>query len=702
MNIIQRFGVWLSRGVSHIKAAVMPLIPAWARHAFPAITFRSLVQEGYKGNGIVFACISALAFAFPEPQLKVWKETTSGRQWLRLHGLAKLLRRPNPDMGFSRLMLYTIVYLAIGGNCYWYKVRSAAGKVVEIWPLHDGQLSPVPGGDRLIGGYELDTGEKKIPIPAKDVVHFMWMPDPLMPWRGLAPLVAVAREVDMDNEATRYIFSLLKNDAMPRLALIIPESMDTTDPDTRKRLKAEWQQEQGGENRGRVALLEGGMDIKQIALNLKELEMNLLRRVPESRITAAFRVPAIVAGAAIGLENATYNNSREFILFFTERTLVPLWGMLDDQIQFDLLPEFDTDENTVVEFDLNTVLVLAEKSEAKRAWALDALTRGAILLNEFRSVAGLPLDANGNVYLRTMAQVTEPFTPMAGSGMKGLPAPAAAGLLEGKVSSIDKQKAIITALRRERRAAADRMETSLNRFFQSLADRVVHRARKAWDVRLETKADDLPDADDLITPEDSDELEEVLRKHFFEIMFNSWDIYQLNFGGLYQPFDPDDPIVTRILADAGKRVRLIDATTLEQLRYTLRSASTLGWSIDHLVRGDPELGIPGLRQIIEEAYKNRARTIARTELGNAQQQAAVGRYKSAGVERVRVFDNGFDDSAPGCVILGNGNKGTVAPMDWAAKHAIGHPNCVRCFAAEFDEPVDDDVLEQWRAVGDRW
>lgn len=700
MNIIQRFGVWLSRGVSQIKAAAIPLIPAWARYAFSTITFRSLVQEGYRGNGIVFACISALAFAFPEPQIKVWKETPAGRQWLRLHPLAKLLRRPNPDMGFARLMLYTIVYLTIGGNCYWYKVRSASGKVVELWPMHDGQMAPVAGGDRLIGGYELDTGEKKIPIASRDVVHFMWMPDPLTPWRGIAPLVAVAREVDMDNEATRYIFSLLKNDAMPRLALVIPETMDTSDPDTRERLKSEWQQEQGGENRGRVALLDGGMDIKQIALNLKDLEMNLLRRVPESRITAAFRVPAIVAGAAIGLENATYNNSKELVLFFTERTLVPLWGMLDDQIQFDLLPEFDDDESTVVEFDQSTVVALSEKSAASRIWALDALGKGAVTVNEFRSVYALPRDAGGDVYLRTMATVTEPFTPqtLAGSGMKAV---APAGEIEGK-AGLEKQKSVVTALRQERRAAANRMETSLNRYFSTLADRVVSRVRKSWmPIAAEIKGD-IPDADDLITPDDSDELEDILRKHMLEIIQNSWDTIHLTMGGMYQPFDPDDPLVTKILADAGKRVRLIDATTLEQLRYTLQSASTLGWSIDHLVRGDPEMGIPGLRQVIEETYKGRAQSIARTELGNAQQRAAVSRYKEAGVDRVRVFDNGFDDSAPGCVILGNGNKGTVVPLAWADKHALGHPRCVRAFAAELDEPVDEDILAKWQAVGDRW
>src|SRR5262245_22944893 len=141
MNIVDRVRGWFLR--IGLKGMPFNMAPAWARWSFMKPTFKTLTEEGYKGNGLIFACVSALAFAFPEPPMLVWKEEDSGKNPLRNHKLSKLLRRPNPDMGLAELLVFTIVYMAIGGNCYWYKVRNRAGVVVELWPIHDGQITPV-------------------------------------------------------------------------------------------------------------------------------------------------------------------------------------------------------------------------------------------------------------------------------------------------------------------------------------------------------------------------------------------------------------------------------------------------------------------------------------------------------------------------------------------------------------------------------
>jgi len=680
---------------------VISLTPAWARYSFMQPTFRNLVAEGYKGNGAVFACISALAFAFPEPPLLVWEENDAGKTPLREHPLSLLLKRPNPQMGLARLLLFTIVYLALGGNCYWYKVRSRAGRVVELWPLHDGQMQPVAGTTRLIDHYEFDNGSgaKPLIIPVEDVVHFMWMPDPLAPWRGLAPLIAVAREVDTDNEATRYLFSLLKNDAMPRLAITVPENVDMSDTEKRKRLKEEWQQNRGGENRGGVALLEGGLDIKVIAMNLKELEFNMLRFVPEARMCGAFRVPVAVAGVYVGLEKSTYNNQSGQFEFFTDRTLIPLWGAIDDQVQFDLLPEFGGTPSQVVEFDLDKVQVLAERKTVKRQWALDALSRGGATVNEFRSVAGLPRDANGDVYLRGLAMVAEPFVgegrgkkdegrrmkdegdpgASTGSASSWQKAEGGPSTSSGRKAKRKAQEAVIAAQRSARREVAGRMASAVDGYFGGLADRVIHRARKGWTEQaqaVQTKA--LPEADDLLTNGDEDELLELVKRFYTELIQLSWGYWDVALG-VDTVLDLTDPLVTEILAGAGERVKQIQETTLKELRILMQYGNDNGWSIDHLLRGDPENGIPGLRDLIEETYKNRARTIARTELGNAQNTAAVGRYEAAGGKEVFVLDNGLGDDDEPCQVV----NGTVQTLKWAEEHPLEHPNCTRAFAPEF-------------------
>jgi HK97 family phage portal protein len=704
MGVIERVQRWMARGAA--KAAAPPIFPEWMRYSFSTPTFSALAREGYKGNGAVFGCISALAFAFPEPPLLVWQESAGGQTPLKAHALSKLLKRPNPQMGGAELLQYTIVYMAVGGNCYWLKVRSKAGRVVELWPLHDGQITPVPGKTKLIERYDLDTGEGTLtPIAESDIVHHRWMPDPLAPHKGLAPLVAVAREVDTDNEATRYLFALLKNDAMPRLGLVVPPGVELSDEKFR-RLQNQWTDNHADEKRGGVAVLEGGLDIKTIATNLKDLEFNALRRVPEARIAAAFRVPAIIAQLYVGMEKSTYNNSSEARLQFTEDTLVPMWRAVSDEATMDLLPDFAGKDDEVVEFDTGRVIALQTRVKEKRSWALDGLKSGGLMLNEFRSACDLPQDADGDVYLWPLSMVAVPGAIKNPAGRKMHLSPATAKMLSVKERRRD-QAQIIEMQRAERRLVGNRMEVDLDRYFADLADRVVRRARgkglggrdqgsgsgengegsgdqgagsgergSGGRDRGEVK-EGLPTAGKLLSDADSAELGEILKRFTIELIQLSWGTWNAALG-VDAAFDMNDPAVTELLANAGKRIKEISDTTLQAVRELLQHASDNGWSIDHLVRGGD--GVRGLRDVVIETYKGRAQTIARTELGNAQNRAAYNRYLAAGLAKVYVLDDGIGDEDEPCVAANQ----SVHPIAWMAENPLEHPNCTRAFAPEFD------------------
>ena len=230
------------------------------------------------------------------------------------------------------------------------------------------------------------------------------------------------------------------------------------------------------------------------------------------------------------------------------------------------------------------------------------------------------------------------------------------------------------------------MESALGNYFGGLADRVIHRARKGvgsgaggvegggWGA----EGKKLPRTSDLLNADDEEELEELIKRFYIELIQVSWGYWDVALG-VETVLDLSDPLVTEILAGAGTRVKQIQETTLEELRALLKYGNDNGWSIDHLARGDPENGIPGLRDLIEETYKDRARTIARTELGNAQNTAAVGRFGAAGVEKVFVMDNGLDDDDEPCKEV----NGTVQTLKWAREHPLQHPNCTRAFAPEF-------------------
>ncbi len=381
------------------KAAEIRFQPDWLRAPTMELSFGNLVREGYRKNSAVYSCIRAHAQAFPEPPLVVKRKTGRGQDIVDGHPMVQLLERPNPFMGQGEFWAFVVTWMAVGGNCYVWKRRNVAGQAMELWPLHDGLIRPRLDASNWISGYVADAGDgNKVAVPIEDIVHLRWAPDPLTPQSGIGPVVAVAREVDTDNEAARYIHALLKNDAVPRTLVTVRNGLTDS---AFKRLKSQFREQYGGSRRGDVMVLEGQeMSIDRLGLNLNELADAALRRVPETRISGAFEVPAILAGLGSGLESATYSNAGQLREYFTETTLIPRWRSVASQFQVQLLPEFGAADGLVVEFDLSQVRALAGDEDAKWTRWRGAWTDGIATLNETRVALGMEPTKFGDVFLR--------------------------------------------------------------------------------------------------------------------------------------------------------------------------------------------------------------------------------------------------------------------------------------------------------------
>lgn len=693
MNILTRIKRFFTKAAKYTVA----FTPDWIKVAWMELTFQSLVKNGYKASSAVSACVRALAMSFPEPELQVLVENASGEKVPQpSHPLRKLLRKPNPDMGEAEFMAFAVTYAAIGGNCYIWKERNASGKVIALWPFHDGQMEPVPGESTLEGlvkEYRYDPGDgRKIIIPKNDVIQWKWMIDPDQPWRGIGAVALAARDTDSDTESSRYIYALLKNDAIPRVVITLTEGEELT-PETSARLRASWHERYGGENRSEIAFLEAGMKVEKLGMNLTELAYETLKNIPESRICAAFGVPPVIAGLYVGLKRSDYGDGQAR-RSFTETTLAALWRSFESEMENGLAPEFDA--NVSLKFDLNSVRALQENVSELWARIDRAVTNGYIKRSEARQALGYNVEDYDEVYREVLsAQWVKPEDSLAireaanaasiaasESSAAGQPDPnqpnsnpstsGGAGNEEEQASrALAETKMLVygRTMQRIRKTVAVSMAKDLDDYFARLADRVISRAAKAWEG-AEVKA--LPQPEDLLTPKDDAELVKIIKRWYAAIAELSWETINLSLG-VTVAFDLTDPSVSAALSKAGNNVIMISRTTREALREALVYGNEHGWSIQQLVRGDENQ--PGIRQIVEQTYKNRATTIARTELGNAQNSVAIDRYGGAGVAEVRVLDNGDDDDDEPCQIL----NGTTQTLAWAREHPLEHPNCTRAF-----------------------
>jgi HK97 family phage portal protein len=680
------------------KGMTWSYTPTWVSRSILNAAFHSLVSQGYARNAAYFACIETHAFTFPEPPLLVWDSDDDSAKPIPNHPLRRLLARPNIDQGEAEFLATAITWMAIGGNCYLHKLRNSRGQVVGLRPYHDGVMRPEPAGDDAeswIARYRfrLANGEEE-PVPREDVIHLKWPSvDPSAPWRAQAPILAAAREVDADNEATRYLGALLQNDAIPR-TVITQSPQQALTPDEVRRMRAEYQQLHGGDRRGGVAILEAGASIQRLGLNMSELDFSALHDIPEQRICAVLRVPSSVAGLG---DDPTYSNSEEAWNRFTRDTRVPLWRAVASEIEADLAADFGG--NIAVRFDLRRVAALQEDEGARATRVVSGFTAGLLGFRESRALLGVAeLPDAGDLFVSQLARELVPFAQLAAAPIPApqdtitvLPAPPRPQLTAPADDAPDDEPSetakarrqteakasglrVARALQRARREVAARMERRVERYFDELAERVVSRAEDAGKAQQK----ELPALAQLLLPGDETELGGIFRVFTLEILRASWELWNQALD-IELAFDESDPAVVASLAQAGDRISGIAQTTRDAVRDLLQFGAGEGWSIDQLVRGTDER--PGLRDLVAQTYQGRARTIARTELGTAQQTAAAARYEAAGVRRVLVLDNGVEDSDPRCTEL----NGTTQTLEWAQANPLQHPNCLRSFAPSFDD-----------------
>jgi HK97 family phage portal protein len=435
----------------------LSLVPVYLSNLLWLInqTFRELTERGYRGNAAVYACLRLLCSSVPEPPLIAYLRRPDGEPGDPLpwnHALRQLIRNPNPLMTEYEFWEMVTLHTGIVGRSTWWKERDNAGRLIAHWPLRPDRVGPIYGsqadadasGDSadgvLVGWSYLVPGTSSyIPIPRRDVLVFNF-PDPMGESggivEGLGPLQVLASEIGADNEATRYVGSLLANDARPGTVLEVQGTV--TSQDDANLIKAAYTSEYGGKGRGKVGVVDKGTKVTSIGFNLTQLEFPALRRISESRIAAAFGTPAILVGLLVGLEagiRATIAEQREL---FVEQTLAVYWRRFGDQYTMDVASEFGA--NLLCAFDVSKVKALATQNAAKVTQLTVAAQLGAVTINELRDGLNLPPRDDGDVYIHGVAPGTGveqnvPAAPEYGVDQPGddLPASAKAVSPNGKV-----------------------------------------------------------------------------------------------------------------------------------------------------------------------------------------------------------------------------------------------------------------------------
>jgi HK97 family phage portal protein len=675
--------------------------PSWwgASMGRTRVDYAGLVGDG-RGNSIVAACLKWIGRTLPEAPMQVVRTEGDGSETVvRDHPLTVLLRRPNPYYSGAVLLEATASDLKATGDAYWLKQRSAAGRVVQLWWVPSTLIEPKwpDDGTVFISHYEYAPDGRSAPIRLKapdpvdpavtgDVVHFRNGIDPRNPRKGLSEIAALVREIATDDEAASFTASLLRNMAVPGM-IIAPDDADTSvTQEDAEQIKAEAAARFGGDNRGSVMVMSAKVKVTPLSFSPQQMDMRVLRGIPEERISAMIGVPAAVVGLGSGLANtkvgATMAEMREQAF---ENVIIPTQRLIAGEVAAQLLPDLGNPATERVEFDLSEVRVLQPDLDALHK-RLDTAVRGGWMTpNEARAQVDLdPLPGGDVVYVPIAVTPTDPAElvppepvdqppPPAGLGepppLRALTQPPKGGgrLPEAKAG----RRSLADGLTRLRARHHAGLERDLARYLDQQQARVLAALEQAKGHPLaEAKALDWSAVFDLLGETRS--LTSLLQKWYRRVLGG---VHALTEDALGASFDLDDPTTRAYLAEAGKQIGGITETTRAAIAAALQEGQAAG-------EGIPQLATR--IQALTDFSRARAETISRTELGHAANSAALTTYRASDVVHgVEIFDG------DGCGLRSHDDpqkaNGVKLRLDQMADvPSLAHPRCVRAFGAITD------------------
>lgn len=666
MNSFQRIGAAVKTFVMRFGAYSHTRWLGWGRSR---IDYRLEITDP-RSNSIVEACILWIQRTFPEAPVRIVSLNADDEELeLPNHELKLLLDRPNPYYPGELLWAATLADRTADGNAYWLKVRSGAGRPVQLWWVPHTMMEPKwpDDGSVFISHYNYTPDVTPIRVDPADVVHFRSGLDPQNPRKGCSPLKALLREIFTDDEAANYTASMLRNVGVPPVVISPGKDAKASQEDLEE-TKSIYVQRTTGDQRGMPIVMSASTDIKVLGFSPQQMDMRIVRRVPEERVSAVLGIPAAVVGLGTGLENtkvgATMSEMREQAY---ESNIIPTQRLMGAELRSQLLPDFGDIRKLKLEFDLSQVRVLQADQNELHSRARDDLKAGGITVNEFREMIDLePLEGPAGDVLYVPIGVTpthpddiaQPALPA--PTQPALPGPPAKVLRLPAGKSRKDATAVGTALQRLRARLHPLAERETARFLKTQQNRVLQRLNGTLKA-----ADTPPPPENLLPPDELDKLRVVLeRVHARSLQ----GVHALVEDALGIAFDLDDATTRAFLAQAGQNIVGIHQTTLQAVRDALQAGQLEGEGISDLA--ERIRGLPAFDQ-------TRATLVARTELGTAANLAAVHSYRASGVVVGYLVLDG--DSDEECAAI----NGRTFPLS-DPPPPLGHPNCVRSLS-----PVTD-------------
>lgn len=269
-------------------------------------------MSAFSRIGTVFACVDRRSTALAKLPFQVYRRNGANREHATDHRLYDLLtRRPNRYQSPMMYKKFILTSQLLWGYAVVYKKLNSRGEIEELipWKPQEVGICKVTGKDEYRYSYNGNfyTEDEAIYMPYLCVDGKI----------GKAPLSVARESAGAVLAMTKHLNKFYKNGALRQGALVTQASLSTP---AKRKLKSTWMEMNGGSAQsGAPAVLDNGLDWKDISLPLKDAEFIESKRLTAIDIASVFNVPA----SMIGLSQEKFSNLQEINDRFMQDVVQP-------------------------------------------------------------------------------------------------------------------------------------------------------------------------------------------------------------------------------------------------------------------------------------------------------------------------------------------------------------------------------------------
>ena len=317
-------------------------------------------------------------------------ERSPNTTWERVdnHPLSNMFQRPSEDSGTSDFFSQIVTHLLSDGNAIVLYLgggervldENAMPTEVRVYGRKGWQLD----GDKWTVESQLKNGGREsISYPLHQVTHLRLF-NPNGDLWGVSPLVAAELKLEQDALADSWNNAFFRQGAEAGGVLTSTEPL--TRPDAERIRDTFEQRHQGSGNRGKTAVLTGGLTYERNPVTQRDMEFSTMLQANREAILAALLVHKAALGVTDQLNRATITEARRMVW---TNLLLPMASYIEDRLFVSLFSRLDKTGVRGI-FNTDGVPELAEDIQAKATTA-QTLTNIGVPLNDAVSLLNLNL-----------------------------------------------------------------------------------------------------------------------------------------------------------------------------------------------------------------------------------------------------------------------------------------------------------------------